>query len=170
MPYLPNEIWLDIIAYCDPRDLWLSLRTTNRQLSECVEQYFGDDVLPKTVTSLPIALPTYDIRQPMRGKAIFHHTRSNQSNEQASNRDRASYSLSKTDPEHYRAQFLDRWEGMREKAGGKLGDHLRWDMQLNDKVVTMGLKEARIEPHQTVGAEAAQLSFDWKPTMSRFFH
>ncbi|KAK6391672.1 hypothetical protein LTR65_004166 [Meristemomyces frigidus] len=167
MPYLPNEIWLDIVAYCDPRDLWLSLRPSNRQLSDCVEQYFRDELLPQTVISLPIALPTYDIRQPMRGKAVFQYTECARGEGQS--KDRVSYCFSKTEPWHYQAQFLDRWQGMREKADGRLVDKLRWDIQLIDKTVTVGLKEARIDAAQAVEAEAAPLSFEWKSNMTRFF-
>lgn len=171
MPHLPNEIWLEIITSCDPRDLWLSVRTSNRQLSDCVEQYVKDEVLPQITMTLHFALPSYDIRQPMRGMAIFHHTKCIQSDRHTGSQDRVSYCLSRTEPEHYLERFLDRWEGMREKADGSLGDSLLWDVQLGDRIVKIGLKEGQIVVTQDVDLtrEAAQLSFEWQSTLTRFF-
>ncbi len=36
--YLPNEIWLEIASLCDLKDLWLSVRRVNQQLSACAER------------------------------------------------------------------------------------------------------------------------------------
>jgi len=170
MPYLPNEIWLGIIEYCDPRELWLSLRLTDRQLHECAERYFAHDILPQISISLPITLPTYDIRNPMHGKAILRHCAKLESIAQDDLQSRRAWcSLLETVPGHYYEHFLVRWRAMREREGGLLSEKVRWDVQVGNATLRMRLKDARVDASPGVEAEDAQLSFEWRPTVSRFF-
>ncbi|TKA24870.1 hypothetical protein B0A50_06599 [Salinomyces thailandicus] len=167
--FLPNEIWLNIAAYCDPKDLWLSLRLINRQLQACVEQHFIDDILPQSAITLPIALPSYDVRNPLHGKAILRYQERKKGDGGEEGGHQPLYSLLRVEPAHYRAQLLDRWERMREVAGGQVGDKLHWNLRLRHASVRMPLKDARIEGDQSLEAGSGRLSFDWRPTFSRFF-
>ncbi|KAI7487193.1 hypothetical protein D0860_04501 [Hortaea werneckii] len=176
-PYLPNEIWLQIATYCDPRDLWLSLRLANHQLSSCVDQHFLDHVLPTTTIALPITLPTYDIRNPLHGRAILQCWARQQGDGGTEGgggggkKDRLLYNLVKVEPAHARVQLLDRWTRMRDDAaGGRLdGKKVRWDVELGHARVRMPVRQARLEQVQDQEAEGPFLSFDWRPTFTRFF-
>ncbi|KAI7335480.1 hypothetical protein KC315_g3215 [Hortaea werneckii] len=167
LPYLPNEIWLQIATYSDPRDLWLSLRVVNHQLADCVDQHFLDHVLPDTAIALPITLPTYDIRNPLHGRAILHCWA--RQGGKTEGQDRLLYNLVKVEPAHARVQLLDRWTRMRDDAGGRLDGKVRWDLELGHARVRMPLRQARLERVQGEEAEGAFLSFDWRPTFTRFF-
>ncbi|RMY91027.1 hypothetical protein D0861_03329 [Hortaea werneckii] len=147
-PYLPNEIWLQIANYCDPRDLWLSLRMVNHQLSSCVDQHFLDQVLPGTTIALPITLPTYDIRNPLHGRAILHcwaRQGGGGGGGTKEGKDRLLYNLVKLEPAHARVQLLDRWTRMRDDAGGRLDGKVRWDLELGHARIRMPLRQARLE-------------------------
>ncbi|KAI6883766.1 hypothetical protein KC363_g5734 [Hortaea werneckii] len=171
-PYLPNEIWLQIANYCDPRDLWLSLRMVNHQLSSCVDQHFLDQVLPGTTIALPITLPTYDIRNPLHGRAILHcwaRQGGGGGGGTKEGKDRLLYNLVKLEPAHARVQLLDRWTRMRDDAGGRLDGKVRWDLELGHARIRMPLRQARLERVQDEEGEGAFLSFDWRPTFTRFF-
>lgn len=163
MPYLPNEIWLLMFPYCNDRDMWLSLRTVSRQLKDCVEQYLEHEVLPHMVVSLPIALPTYDIRNPLRGRAVLHLCSSREGNKRNANVDRVSYQLVETEPAHCWTHFRDRWVAMKDANGGCLDDSLRWAMHLHGRTARMRLKGARIDGGYGTEAEKARMSFEWKP-------
>lgn len=173
MPYLPNEIWLSVISRCSDENAWLSCRLVNRQLRDCVEQHFIDDVLTRLEVKLPMAMPTYDIRNPVRGEAILRHCKARKAASQAGDLERACFTVSDTEPAHCEIQFLSRWERMREASGGNLSDSLRWNLQLKRvsgwRVAdAVRLKEARIDKgcgHHTGGI---QLSFEWKPAMTVF--
>ncbi|RMY99317.1 hypothetical protein D0862_07174 [Hortaea werneckii] len=167
-PFLPNEIWLQIATYCDPRDLWLSLRSVSHQLADCVDQHFLDHVLPGTAIALPITLPTYDIRNPLHGRAILHCW-ARQGGRKTEGKDRLLYNLVHVEPAHARVQLLDRWTRMRDDAGGRLDGKVRWDLELGHARVRMPLRQARLERVQGEEAEGAFLSFDWRPTFTRFF-
>ena len=39
MPHLPDELWLHILAYLPPADIWRTLHPLSRQLSACTEDY-----------------------------------------------------------------------------------------------------------------------------------
>ena len=177
MPHLPNEIWLLIASYSEPQDLWLSLRQVNRQLHLCTEQHFKNEILPHSTLSLPIILPTYDIRSPIRGKGVFHplpagDLSSMQSSGpllwQTQNPDRVIYCLGETEPDYYRSHFLTRWESMRKKGKGSLDEGLRWEMSICGRsnrvclkypfALTDGCKE-----------DEGRLSLEWMATMTRFF-
>ncbi|KAK4496371.1 hypothetical protein PRZ48_012351 [Zasmidium cellare] len=119
-PHLPNEIWLAIIAYCESdKDLWLSLRPTNRQLRACVEQHFAENILPKVEASLPMIMPSYDARNPIRGLATFkYHSATDEF---------AVFELADTGPQFYRENFLGRWRGMQDVDGGRLRESVVWE-------------------------------------------
>ncbi len=61
--FLPNEIWLVILPYCEPKAAWLSLRPVDHQLKSCVEQHFAGQHLPGLTVSLttPIELDGDDV-------------------------------------------------------------------------------------------------------------
>ncbi|KAK5135651.1 hypothetical protein LTR08_004952 [Meristemomyces frigidus] len=155
MPYLPNELWLAILPYCQTEDSWRSLRPVNQQLRACVEQYFLEEILPETVISLPITLPTYDIRQAMRGHARLRCL------EGALVGGRAIYALAEAVPAHYDVHFRARWKRVH-AAGGRIPDKQRWEVQLCDIEKSARVKDARVEGDP----EDCQLSFDWKPTLT----
>lgn len=168
-PFLPNEIWLAITEHCDLRDAWLSLRQVNKQLHDCVDQHFAEDILPRTVISLPIALPTYDVRNPQIGKALLdHHSRLVGTGKRGSI-DRAVYSLLRVEPAQYRAQLLSRWNSMQYYEDDQLNEKLRWDMRLGHANIRVQLKDARISTREDVDRERACLAVDWKPTLTYFF-
>lgn len=169
--HVPNEVWLSVIAHCDsPQDLWLSVRRVNRQLQDCVEQHFAGHVLPQLVVSLPLTLPTYDARNPIRGEAVFHHHRpgSEHGEDMLSDQSRALFALADTHPDFYRAHFFGRWAGMRDVDGGWMRSSVEWTMRLHGKTTRTKIKDARAVG-EGVGEEEAQIQFDWKPTLTAFF-
>ena len=155
MPYLPNELWLEILPYCQKEDSWNSLRSVNQQLRDCVEQYFIVEILPQIIISLPIILPTYDIRQPMRGHAQLHYYEGNSVD------GRAIYAFAEAVPAYYDVHFLARWKRAH-SAGGCLPESQRWEVQLDSLETSARLRDARVEGEPA----ACQLSFDWKSTMT----
>jgi hypothetical protein len=44
--YLPDELWPQIAYHLEVRDLWLSFRKVDRQLSRCAEEEFTTRVPP----------------------------------------------------------------------------------------------------------------------------
>lgn len=167
MPYLPNEIWLAILPHCEFIDLWLSLRTVDQQLRDCVEQYIVQEVLPQTVISLPIALPTYDIREAARGSAILGYCAPDHEVENANDSGRASYRLVATEPQHYYPQFLDRWEAMQGVTSRRLSD-LKWALKLGSMSIGMRLNDVRVDAAPDGKPEHALLSIAWKPSLTEF--
>lgn len=163
MPLLPNELWLHILSYCSPSNQWLGLRLTARQLKGCVEQHFEREVLPSVEIHMPVALPTYDMRNPLRGREIFQPV----SPRAGRDPDRMHLVLSATDPDYYHEHFLGRWSGMRDTGNGMLSDSIRWDVQLGTLSNRMRLRDARAEV--IAKADEARVSFEWMGTMTGLF-
>ena len=169
MIHLPNEVWLLIASYLEPQDIWVSLRNINRQLKECAEQHFEHDHLQEAVLNLPIALPTYDIRNPIRGKAVFHPTLITPSAVRVGYSDRVPYSLLKTEPEYYHGRFIHRWTGMRDADNGHLGERTRWEMNLGGRTARVCLKQAVVDDDEDSVWGCARVSFEWRSTISMFY-
>lgn len=163
MPHLPTELWLLIASYCDPKDLWLNLRQVNRQLSECAEQHFQRELLSQVTLSLAVAIPTYDMRSQTRGKAVFVQDELDVLHKIQ----HISYSLSETVPEHYFNHFLARWKGMCESKG--LSDRIEWQMGLGWRNDTVRLRNPSANATRHDTSDYANVSFDWKPSMTSFF-
>ena len=164
MPHLPNELWLHILTYCSPSDQWLGLRLTSHQLKACVEQHFEREVLPSLEISMPVALPTYDMRNPLRGKATFQPVSPRAGREHS----RMHLQLTSTEPDYYHEHFLGRWSGMRsDTENGTLSESVKWDVQLGSLSNRMRLRDARAEI--IAKAEEARVSFEWMGTMTGFF-
>lgn len=166
MAHLPTEIWLLIASYCEAIDLWLSLRQVNRQLHECAEQHFERALLSHATLSLPVAIPTYDMRSQTRGKAIFIQD----ALDHCSRTERVSYTLTETDPEAYCNHFLARWKGMCESnPGGWLNERMAWQMSLGERASSTRLRNPRADATRHNTSDFANVSFDWKATMTSFF-
>lgn len=166
MPQLPTEVWLLIVSYCDPRDLWLSLRQVNRQLLLCAEQYFQEELLPLVELILPVAITTYDMRGQTRARAVFHCQRPTLLHRW----DRASYCLTRIEPELYRLQFLDRWKRSCDSSPtGSLNQKMAGEMRLKDRADTVILRTPSIGMDQHDMKDCARISFEWKATMTSFF-
>ena len=169
MLYLPNEIWLLIASYCEPKDVWLSLRPVSRQIQICSEQHFKQAVLPFAILSLPITLPTYDIRNPIRGKAVFHPLASKSCPPSGSGRsDRIVYRLAETEPTYYRSHFFARWDTLQKNHHGSLDERLRWELRLAGSSSGVRLREP-LAVTQDYEVGGLQVSFEWKSTMTTFF-
>ena len=165
MPHLPNEIWLQIASHCDAKDLWLSLRPVDRQLQQCAEQQFEEAFLQTIVLCLPVAIPTYDMRSQTKGKAIFQVESEPSEKNEAS---RISYSLSRTEPAHYRPHFESRWRSMC-PSGGSLSDRVAWEMSIDERTDSVRLRQPIVYRDKPVATDEVQVSFEWKPTMTSFF-
>lgn len=163
MTHLPNELWLHILCFCSARDQWLGLRMATHQLKACVEQHFEREILPSIDVSMPVALPTYDARNPLRGKAIFQPV----SPRTGRDAERMHLVLTSTDPDYYQDHFLGRWSGMRDTTDGTLSHSVRWDVSLGDKANRMRLRDAKAESTPSEGEVSA--SFEWKGTMTALF-
>lgn len=166
--HLPNEIWLQIASYCEPRDIWLSLRPINHQLQDCAEQHFQDHWLPHITLALPIALPTYDIRNPIRGRALFHPV-TNLNGEKDEHR--VVYLLHRTEPEHYHSHFLGRWKGMCDSNTTWLNEKMKWEMRVGELCGAVKLKRPAID-QRVLGGEAVdyeRFSFEWRASVTSFF-
>lgn len=163
--HLPNEIWLLIASYCEPKTLWLSLRQTNRQLRECAEQQFERELLPHVVLNLPVAIPTYDMRTQTRGRAIFNIE---EKQPVCSRSDRVSYSLSGSEPGLYRTHILSCWQRICKSAGGSLNEKMAWEMQLGEHMHGARLRRPTIDASQDSSTGDVRVSFDWKPAMTSF--
>lgn len=169
MLHLPNEIWLQIASYCDPRDLWLSLRPTNRQLLECAEQYIKQEVLPKTTLFLQVVIPTYDMRIPIRGQVIFKPISHELTSTEEPDSDAIVYCLGDTDSDYYLPHFLTRWSTMQSRETGHLdARRLQWQFELNGKRDSVKLYQSRAIRHGCQSGEA-RVSFDWRYTLTSYF-
>ena len=169
MTHLPNEVWLLIASCCQPRDLWLSLRPLSRQLQQCAEQFFEENLLPKTKLTLPVSFPTYDVRSPIYGKAVFLPLQVAVRLLDSHDDCRITYSLTETDPETYETQFRDRWSRMSKTADGYLDEKMKWEVQLFDRRVDVKLKDPMATGTSRGADTDAIVSFDWKCSMTIFF-
>lgn len=184
MPYLPSELWLQILSCTNttsPKDLWRSLRPVNRQLRDCVDQHFTDTILPTLKLELSFGLPCYDGRNPLRGKAIF--TFSHFATETADGEgDRVMCNLVDVEPEHYMEQLLVRWNRLRESSCGSLPRSLEWSMCLEaaDGSDGSGGKEGPVRLKEPVAfasredgngkaVEGGAVGFEWRGTVGSFF-
>lgn len=166
-PHLPNEIWLNIISHCEEnRDTWLSLRLVNQQIQACVEQHFADNILTNLKASLPITMPSYDARNPIRGEAIFQYY--NDQGRLSGKDDFVVFELGSTGPDLYRPQFLGRWAGMKDVDGGRLKESVKWWLKLGHAFVNTRVKDA-CALDGGLGDEEARIRFEWKPTLTAFF-
>lgn len=157
MPHLPSELWLAILEHCDSRDAWTVLRPTSRQLRDCVEQHFVNHVLPLLIVTLPVRLPTYDVRTVAHGRAVFPFSTKVES--------RMVFTLLETRPPSYYSHFLSRWSGMKDAHGdGHLSDRIPWEVQLGDLERRMHLKEALVYDDSLPA-----LSFDWRTMATTLF-
>lgn len=166
-PHLPNEIWLHIIAHCeDNRDTWLSLRHINRQIQACVEQHFAENVLPDLKASLPMTMPSYDARNPIRGEAVFQYYQDQDRLDGTSHT--VVFELGETGPQFYLAHFLGRWAGMKDVDGGRLRESVKWSLKLDEKVVTTSVKDV-CALSEGVRDDEARIRLEWKPTLTAFY-
>lgn len=169
MPHLPNEIWLLIAEYCEPRDLWLSLRPVSRQLQQCTEQHFERNILPNTVLNLPVVIPTYDVRIPIRGKVVFTPVSDDSSSDRKDNSNHKVYSMVETDPDYYRPHFLTRWVTMQDRETGRLDDRrVRWELELYGQRRGVSLHECTAVK-QGCEKDEVRVSFEWTYTLTSFF-
>jgi hypothetical protein len=169
MGYLPDEIWLHIASYCEVTDLWLSFRNVNQQLHRCAEHYFEDRYIPEIELHLLVSIPSYDMRNPQRGRAIFRPEMRSTSTAANESIGRVTLRLLETAPDHYHSHFMARWRGMQRSNTGGLNDRMHWRISINDTSSDVRLKDAVFE--QTKDDEAARLSFDWRfPVTALFQH
>ena len=169
MAHLPCEIWLLIASHCDPKDLWLSMRKVSQQLKECAEQHFEREILPQAVLSLPIAIPTYDMRHPIRGRAVFLPSMKPSASEEGANSGRVFYSLVKTEPDFYESRFLSRWASMKSANAGHLNPGTSWQIDLCGRTGRVGLKQGFVDDDEESVWDGTRVSFAWRPTMTLFF-
>lgn len=169
MPHLPNEIWLLIASYCNPHDLWLTLRPVNNQLQECVEHYFRQEILPHTTLMLPVVIPTYDVRIPIRGKVVFNPMPEDCDAAAVHSFESATYSMKDTEPDYYLPHFLSRWATMQDRETGQLDERrIRWELELEGWRHPVSLRRPMALKQGCKDGEA-RVSFDWRYTMTTFF-
>jgi hypothetical protein len=169
MPHLPNEIWLLIASYCEPQDLWLTLRPVNNQLQQCTEQYFRRDVLPHATLVLPVVIPTYDARMPIRGKVIFNPISPDSHAASEGDLERVTYNMEDTEPAYYLPRFLLRWATMHDRECGELDERIRrWELELGGQCHSVSLHGSTAVKQGCVGREV-RVSFDWRYLMTSFF-
>ncbi len=190
MTYLPDELWLLVLPYCRRGDAWLGLRPLNSQLRDCVEQYFADNVLPSVRLQLDVALPTYDVRLRLQGRAIFAHVPSKRPSKEVANRShasvqddegRATWRLESTEQdEQYHTQVRARWDSLANASAhsllpGSLDRRLVWKVPLRRGMSqTVLLPQGRIEwasglDGRSDGTQTAQLSCEWRPMLTRLY-
>lgn len=165
MPHLPIEIWLLIASYCDPKDLWLSIRPINRQLQQCAEQYVKQEVLPHTILVLPVVIPTYDLRVPIRGRVVFKPLDPSP----GLDFNGTIFCLDDTEPDYYRPHFLTRWATMQDRDTGRLdARRIRWELELEGQRSPVSLHCSTAIKHGCKVGEA-RVSFDWRYMLTTYF-
>lgn len=165
MPHLPNEIWLLVASYCDPKDLWLSIRPINRQLQQCADQYVKEEVLPRTILILPVVIPTYDVRVPIRGKVLFNPI----SPTQGLDFNASVYCLDDTEPGYYRPHFLSRWATMQDRETGQLDDRrIKWELEFQGQCRPVSLHRS-MAVKSGCRDDEARVSFDWRYMLTTYF-
>ena len=168
MPHLPNEIWLLIATYCRPQDLWFSIRPVNNQLQQCAEQYFKQEILHHTTLILPVVIPTYDVRTPIRGKVVFTPMLQDCHAGAVDNFGGATYCMTDTKSDYYRPHFLSRWATMQNRETGQLDERrMRWELELEGQRHPIAL-------HRPVALkqgckDEVWVSFDWRCMVTTFF-
>ena len=169
MPELPNEIWLLIASHCEPQDIWLSIRPVNSQLQQCAEQYTKREVLPQTKLILPVVIPTYDARIPIRGKVVFNPLLESFTTEQVCDLATVIYCLDDTEPDYYRPHFLTRWATMQNRETGHLDERrIRWEFELEAQRRPVSLHRSIAVKHGCKAGEA-RVSFDWRYMLTTYF-
>lgn len=178
MVYLPSELWLQVLSYNDqPRDLWRNARRTSRQLRDCVEQHFKDNIVPNLKLELTFGLPCYDGRNPLRGMAKFEFSQFEGAT-QSEDTERIVCALVGVDPEHYMEQLLVRWNRLKESSGGYLPQSLDWSMSVTEKGDsvevprtggTVRLKDPVAFSNDEKSVDGNGVVFEWKAATTSFF-
>jgi hypothetical protein len=119
--------------------------------------------------SLPIRLPTYDMRNPIKGHADFSPAIKGSCPSTLSDEGKLWFVLSKTEPEYYLDHFLSLWKGMRASKGGQLDDQKLWQLEVQKHTVTVRLKDPCIEFTELEGVETAWLCCGWRHLAAGFF-
>lgn len=166
MPHLPNEIWLRIldlvIEDSHPCELW-EWRTCNRQLRDLIEDTFYTTCVQKLKLVLPVGLPTYDVRNPLRGNLTFAHVKGDSHRAQECRR--TIFCLESVSPEIYDQQLRRRWEAMCSKYSSQTPDAgIVWLLHYQEHdPVKVRLPSLRLEGRDSSRLDQDSLSFEWRP-------
>lgn len=178
MSFLPNEIWLAIIPYCDFSDTWLNLRPVNSQLKSCTEQYCFEKQAHKLILALSFIVPSYDVRRRETTKAIFEPIIKPGSslNLSHSTGTRIHFGLvCHGDPAL--SFVVTKWQSIREASAhsllpGAIDDRLRWTVSMSSERspgAEMRLPLARIEGlHDDVTVNVGEVSCDWQMLLTGY--
>jgi hypothetical protein len=166
MVFFPNEVWLEILTYCDLAAAWHTLRAASSQLKTCVEQHFFENVCPHLILHHYMALPGDDEEYSSIGRLTFKVCGSASGGRQS---DRLWCHVYDVEPASYERMLLSEWQQLRLQANGSLERSRTWNIGSHG-----AFKPECQLANATVGGagcgvhgDIAQLSFEWKPTLGR---
>lgn len=122
--HLPDELWLHIVSYLEPKDIWSSARPINQQLTRiCSNLLLTDEQMRKFTIGISFSLGAgahhrwYDIR----GTLTFSYHSFSKSNPQF-----ALFSACLAHPSACYDRAIQKWKGM---SSGSLGEKEMWRLQ-----------------------------------------
>ncbi|KAK5693353.1 hypothetical protein LTR17_025074 [Elasticomyces elasticus] len=170
MAFLPNEIWLAIVPYCELEDAWLSLRSVSHQLKSCVEQHFHEQVLPELILNLPMPLSSREINDyggteaRVTLRVCARSSRTPKVKETIAAGMICWSHVVDVEPAERETHMLHEWRVL---SNGQLRDR-RWNLFTHGTMIATRLKEPYVGMGPGCGrhGDNAQLSFEWMPTMT----
>jgi len=161
MLYLPDELWLQIVAALRPDDLWI-LHQTSRQLQRVVEEVWQS---PRGPISIFLVGPQFSLGSgshhrwfDVRVTITFTFQSFSSGNPQY-----AKFGSSLVVPEGYCKPALEKWKRMCRRG---IGDRQDWRVQCGYEGDLRVLKL----PHlQLVGDEGVGLWVDWREMFNIYF-
>ncbi|EMC91394.1 hypothetical protein BAUCODRAFT_326680 [Baudoinia panamericana UAMH 10762] len=158
MPHLPDEIWLQILNYLPPLDIWRSVHLTNTQLASAAEEAMLKRIIESFTIGLSFSLGAgsrhrwYDIR----GTITFQFKEINKHNPQY-----VLFGSLRVHPDHAYSRAMERWKRM--SADG-LGGRQEWRVQYGDEGP---LKMVRLP--KLIVADKEGIFCDWKELFDVYF-
>lgn len=157
LPYLPDELWLEILTQIPWSTLWFTLRAVHPKFRTEIEKQAITTLLPKFTVALTYTLGSgvrhrwYDVRATITLSFVSMNKH---------NPGFALFRLSTVHPPNFHDRALEKWRGMCARDLCPAG----LDWQLSCEGAT---RKANLE--KVVAAEEAALWCDWKEVLDRWF-
>ena len=158
MPHLPDEIWLQIIHYVPPADLWRNMRLTSKQMLRCTEDYVskGSGMLEEMTIGLAFSLAAgphhrwYDVR----GTITFSFVEVNKHNQ-----DYARFGSCQVHPPRMIDRGVEQW---RQISTGGPGERQEWRLQ-------HGRDSTKLVKLRKLVADADGVYCDWRELFDAYY-
>lgn len=126
VPVLPIELWLEVLKYVDPSDLWLSARSVSRNFRTYAEDVAAAQLIQRFSISLKFTLGSSNRRHwyDSRGSVRFQFKKISKHNPQY-----AEFDAINVLPEACSQQAWEKWNRI---CVDGIGPHNSWRVKIDD--------------------------------------